>query len=363
MARFALFTNGVKVDTLDELKENFSIKDMLENYRNKALHRWLMMNRINDKLSLVEAITATEDVDLIDELSRIFEVSSAVIEKQKYRSGLYDSNKIIENKAILAADGDCEIGKIIADAIEKVGQDGIILTEESKSEETKIDIVEGISIDKNYFTPIFISNAESMTRQLEDAYILICENAISDIYEILPVLQVVLKTGKPFFIIADDVTDSALKGLEINQEREILNVCAIKISTPCEYRRAILEDIAILFGGTLISHDCGFNLKSVGLEELGQAKRILIDGDNITIIGGDVCNYSKIFERIRLLKKQIAEVTDETVRKKLQDRLKKLAGGIAIIKVGAATETKMQEKRERINEALKATRKAMEKWA
>ena len=261
--------------------------------------------------------------------------------------------------ATISANGDAEIGKIIANAMDKVGKDGTITVEEAKTIETTLDVVEGMQFDKGYLSPYFVNNAEEMTCSLEDAYILINEKKISNLNDMLPVLQAVAKTGKPLLIIAEDVEGEALATLVINKMRGTLNVCAVKAPGFGDRRKAMLEDIAILTGGTLISEDLGIKLDTVGLDKLGKAKRITIEKENTTIVEG-AGKQSDILARVNQIRKQIEETTSDYDREKLQERLAKLSGGVAVINVGAATEIEMKEKKARVEDALHATRAAVE---
>ena len=265
----------------------------------------------------------------------------------------------IAQVATISANGDSEIGKIIADAMEKVGKDGTITVEEAKTIETTLDVVEGMQFDKGYLSPYFVTNAETMEVALDDAYILINEKKISNLNDLLPLLQAVAKTGKPLLIIAEDVEGEALATLVINKMRGILNVCAVKAPGFGDRRKAMLEDIAILTGGTCISEDLGIKLETVGLDKLGKAKRVTIGKENTTIVEG-AGKQSAILGRVNQIRKQIEETSSDYDREKLQERLAKLAGGVAVIKIGAATETEMKEKKARVEDALHATRAAVE---
>ena len=265
----------------------------------------------------------------------------------------------IAQVATISANGDHEIGKIIADAMEKVGKDGTITVEESKTIETTLDVVEGMQFDKGYLSPYFVTNAETMEVALEDAYILINEKKISNLNDMLPILQAVAKTGKPLLIIAEDVEGEALATLVINKMRGILNVCAVKAPGFGDRRKAMLEDIAVLTGGTCITEDLGIKLDSVKVEQLGKAKRVTVGKENTTIVEG-AGKQSAILGRVNQIRKQIEETTSDYDREKLQERLAKLAGGVAVINIGAATETEMKEKKARVEDALHATRAAVE---
>ena len=261
--------------------------------------------------------------------------------------------------ATISANGDSTIGEIIADAMEKVGKDGTITVEEAKTIETTLDVVEGMQFDKGYLSPYFSTNPETMEAVLEDCYILIHEKKISNLNDMLPLLQSVAKQGKPFLIIAEDVEGEALATLVVNKLRGTLNVCAVKAPGFGDRRKAMLEDIAILTGGTCITEDLGIKLESVTLEQLGQAKRVTIDKENTTIVEG-AGKQSAIIGRVNQIRRQIEETTSDYDREKLQERLAKLAGGVAVINVGAATETEMKEKKARVEDALHATRAAVE---
>ena len=238
----------------------------------------------------------------------------------------------IAQVATISANGDSEIGKIIADAMEKVGKDGTITVEEAKTIETTLDVVEGMQFDKGYLSPYFVSNAEAMECQLDDAYILIYEKKISNLNDMLPVLQAVAKTQKPLLIIAEDVEGEALATLVINKMRGILNVCAVKAPGFGDRRKAMLQDIAILTGGTYISEDLGIKLDSVKLEQLGRAKRVTVDKENTTIVEG-AGETSAILARVNQIRKQIEETTSDYDREKLQERLAKLAGGVGALQL------------------------------
>ena len=265
----------------------------------------------------------------------------------------------IAQVATISANGDTTIGNIIAEAMEKVGQDGTITVEEAKTLETSLDVVEGMQFDKGYLSPYFVSNAETMEAVLEDCYILIHEKKISNLNDMLPLLQAVAKEGKPLLIVAEDVEGEALATLVINKMRGILNVCAVKAPGFGDRRKAMLEDIAILTGGTCITEDLGIKLDSVKIEQLGKAKRVTVGKENTTIVEG-AGKQSAILGRVNQIRKQIEETTSDYDREKLQERLAKLAGGVAVINIGAATETEMKEKKARVEDALHATRAAVE---
>ncbi|MGN0845145.1 MAG: chaperonin GroEL [Kiritimatiellia bacterium] len=265
----------------------------------------------------------------------------------------------IAQVATISANGDTEIGGKIAEAMEKVGKDGTITVEESKTMETTLDVVEGMQFDKGYLSPYFVTNPESMEAVLENAYILIHDKKISSLQDLLPVLQGIAKTGKPLLIIAEDVDGEALATLVVNRLRGTLNICAVKAPGFGDRRKAMLQDIAILTGGKVISEEVGLKLDSVKIEDLGQASRVTIDKDNTTIVEGKG-KTADIQARVVEIKHQIEKTTSDYDREKLQERLAKLAGGVAVIHVGAATEIEMKEKKDRIDDALHATRAAVE---
>ena len=265
----------------------------------------------------------------------------------------------IAQVATVSANWDAAIGNIIADAMDKVGKDGTITVEEAKSIETTLDVVEGMQFDKGYISPYFVTNAETMEANLEAAYLLIFEKKISSLKDILPILEKVAKTGKPLLIIAEEVEGEALAALVVNKLRGTLNIAAVKAPGFGDRRKAMMEDIAILTGGRLITEDLGLKLENLGLEDLGKAKRISIDKENTTIVEGSG-KPSDIAGRVNQIRRQIEETTSDYDREKLQERLAKLAGGVAVINVGAATETEMKEKKARVEDALHATRAAVE---
>ena len=265
----------------------------------------------------------------------------------------------IAQVASISANGEAEIGEIISDAMDKVGKDGTITVEEAKTLETTLDVVEGMQFDKGYLSPYFVTDAEEMECVLENPYILIFEKKISSLNDMLPLLQGVAKSGKPLMIIAEDVEGEALATLVVNKLRGTLQVCAVKAPGFGDRRKAMLEDIAILTGGQMISEDLGIKLENVELSQLGRAKKVTVDKDNTTIVEGGG-KTSDIQGRVALIKKQIDETSSDYDREKLQERLAKLAGGVAIIKVGAPTEAAMKEKKDRVDDALHATRAAVE---
>ena len=270
-----------------------------------------------------------------------------------------ETNEQIAQVATISANGDKTIGEIIANAMDKVGKDGTITVEEAKSMDTTLDVVEGMQFDKGYLSPYMVSNADDMTCALDDAYILIHEKKISNLNDMLPLLQSANKDGKPLLIIAEDVEGEALATLVVNKMRGILNVAAVKAPGFGDRRKAMLEDIAILTGGTLISEELGMKLENVTLAECGNAKRITISKDSTTIVEG-AGTQSDIMGRVGQIKRQIEDTTSDYDREKLQERLAKLAGGVAVINIGAATETEMKEKKDRVEDALHATRAAVE---
>ena len=265
----------------------------------------------------------------------------------------------IAQVATLSANGDEEIGKMISEAMDKVGKEGTITVEEAKTLESSLDVVEGMQFDKGYLSPYFVTNAESMECELENPFILLFEKKISNLQDMLPLLQAVAKSGRPLMIIAEDVEGEALATLVVNKLRGSFQVCAVKAPGFGDRRKAILEDIAILTGGKLISEDIGIKLESVTVDMLGRAKKVVVDKDNTTIVEG-LGKGADIKARVEQIKKQIEETTSDYDREKLQERLAKLAGGVALIKVGAATEAAMKEKKDRVDDALHATRAAVE---
>jgi chaperonin GroEL len=283
----------------------------------------------------------------------------AVVEDLKKLSKTVKDPKEIMQVATISANGDEEIGKIIADAMEKVGKDGTITVEEARSIDTTLDTVEGMQFDKGYISPYFVTDKEGMEAVLEDAYILIYEKKLSNMKDLLPVLEKVAQKGKPFLVIAEDVEGEALATLVVNKLRGTLSACAVKAPGFGDRRKAMLEDIAVLTAGKLITEDLGIKLENVKVEDLGRAKRVTIDKDNTTIVEG-AGKHSDIVGRIAVIKKQIEDTTSDYDKEKLQERLAKLAGGVAVINVGAATETEMKEKKARVEDALHATRAAVE---
>jgi chaperonin GroEL len=285
-------------------------------------------------------------------------VEAITAELAKISKKVKDSSEIAQ-VATVSANWDTTIGQIIADAMDKVGKDGTITVEEAKSIETTLDVVEGMQFDKGYLSPYFVTNAESLEASLDGAYVLIHEKKISSLKDLLPILEKIAKTGKPFLIIAEDVEGEALATLVVNKLRGTLQVCAVKAPGFGDRRKAMLEDIAVLTGGRCITDDLGIKLENLTLEDLGRAKRIVIDKENTTIIEGEGTS-ADIQGRVSQIRRQIEETTSDYDREKLQERLAKLAGGVAVINVGAATETEMKEKKARVEDALHATRAAVE---
>ena len=285
--------------------------------------------------------------------------TGAVVESIAKMSKKVKSADEIKQVATISANGDTEIGAIISEAMDKVGKDGTITVEEARTLETTLDVVEGMQFDKGYLSPYFVTAPDDMECVLENPYILLFEKKIANLQEILPVLQGVAKSGRPLMIIAEDVEGEALATLVVNKLRGTFSVCAVKAPGFGDRRKAILEDIAILTGGKLISEDLGVKLENVGLEYLGRAKKVVVDKDNTTIVEG-LGKKDEISARVSLIKKQIEDTTSDYDREKLQERLAKLAGGVALIKVGAATEAAMKEKKDRVDDALHATRAAVE---
>jgi len=284
--------------------------------------------------------------------------SAAVDQLDKIAKKVKDKEEI-KQVATVSANWDNTIGEIIADAMDNVGKDGTITVEEAKSIETTLDVVEGMQFDKGYLSPYFVTNAETMECRLEDAYILIYEKKISSLKDLLPLLEKVAKVGKPLLIIAEEVEGEALATLVVNKLRGTLNVCAVKAPGFGDRRKAMCEDIAILTGGKFMSEDLGIKLESLNLDDLGRAKSVVIDKENTTIVEGGG-KSSEIQGRVNQIRRQIEETTSDYDREKLQERLAKLAGGVAVINVGAATETEMKEKKARVEDALHATRAAVE---
>ncbi|GAA5122961.1 chaperonin GroEL [Luteolibacter yonseiensis] len=289
----------------------------------------------------------------------IMKATEAIVAQLKELSKTVSDAKEIAQVASISANSDKEIGNIIAEAMDKVGKDGTITVEEAKGIETTLDVVEGMQFDKGYLSPYFVTNPESMEAHLESAYILINEKKISSLKDMLPLLEKVAKTGRPLLIIAEDVEGEALATLVVNKLRGILNIAAVKAPGFGDRRKAMLEDLAILTGGRVITEDLGIKLESVELSDLGEAKRITISKENTVIVEGGGTSEG-ITGRVNQIRRQIEDTTSDYDREKLQERLAKLAGGVAVINVGAATETEMKEKKARVEDALHATRAAVE---
>ncbi|HWX17487.1 MAG TPA: chaperonin GroEL [Chthoniobacterales bacterium] len=289
----------------------------------------------------------------------IMKAVDAIVEELKKISKKVSDRTEIAQVATVSANWDKTIGEIIADAMDKVGKDGTITVEEAKSIETTLEVVEGMQFDKGYLSPYFVTNAEDMEAILENPYILIYEKKISSLKDMLPLLEKVAKAGRPLLIIAEDVEGEALATLVVNKLRGTLQVAAVKAPGFGDRRKAMLEDIAVLTGGRLISEDLGIKLENIKLEDLGKAKRVTIDKENTTIVEGSG-KTADIQGRVAQIRRQIEETTSDYDREKLQERLAKLAGGVAVINVGAATETEMKEKKARVEDALHATRAAVE---
>lgn len=292
-------------------------------------------------------------------LKRGIEQAVVAIVEEVHKLSKPVSGDMIAQVGTVSANGDKTIGTIIAQAMEKVGKDGVITVEESKTMDTSLEVVEGMQFDRGYLSPYFVTDAERMEAVLENAYILINEKKISSMKDLLPILEQVAKTGKQLLIIAEDVEGEALATLVVNKLRGTLNVAAVKAPGFGDRRKAMLEDIAILTGGKVISEDLGIKLEGIMLDDLGKAKKITVDKDNTTIVEGDGSGEA-IEGRVKLIRNQIEETSSDYDREKLQERLAKLVGGVAVIKVGAATETEMKEKKARVEDAMHATRAAVE---
>ena len=285
-------------------------------------------------------------------------VESAVDHLAKISKKVKDKEEI-KQVATVSANWDNTIGEIIADAMDKVGKDGTITVEEAKSIETTLEVVEGMQFDKGYLSPYFVTNAEAMECKLEDAYVLIYEKKISNLKDLLPILEKIAKAGKPLLIICEEVEGEALATLVVNKLRGTLQCCAVKAPGFGDRRKAMLEDLAILTGGRCITEDLGIKLENIQVSDLGRAKSLVVDKENTTIVEGHG-KSSEIQGRVNQIRRQIEETTSDYDREKLQERLAKLAGGVAVINVGAATETEMKEKKARVEDALHATRAAVE---
>ncbi|HWV98596.1 MAG TPA: chaperonin GroEL [Candidatus Acidoferrum sp.] len=285
-------------------------------------------------------------------------VAAAVDHLDKITRKVRDKEEI-KQVATVSANWDTAIGEIISDAMDKVGKDGTITVEQAKSIETTLDVVEGMQFDKGYLSPYFVTNAETMEARLEDCYVLNCEKKLSSLKDLLPLLEKVAKAGKPLLIIAEDIEGEALATLVVNKLRGTINACAVKAPGFGDRRKALCEDIAILTGGKFISEDLGIKLESLTLEDLGRVKNVTVNQESTTLVEGGG-RSSEIQGRVNQIRRQIEETTSDYDKEKLQERLAKLAGGVAIINVGAATETEMKEKKARVEDALHATRAAVE---
>jgi len=285
-------------------------------------------------------------------------VAKIVAELENISKPTKDQKEIAQIGTI-SANSDETIGNIIAEAMSKVGKEGVITVEEAKSMETTLDVVEGMQFDRGYLSPYFATNAEKMVAEMDNPFVLICDKKISSMKDLLPVLEEVAKMGKPLVIVAEDIEGEALATLVVNKIRGTLNVAAVKAPGFGDRRKAMLEDIAILTGGQVVSEDVGLKLENVGVNDLGQAKSIVIDKDNTTIIDG-AGSREALEGRVKMIRAQVEETTSDYDKEKLQERLAKLIGGVAVISVGAATETEMKEKKARVEDALNATRAAVE---
>ncbi|WP_454858434.1 chaperonin GroEL [Rhizobium binxianense] len=283
----------------------------------------------------------------------------AVVKELKNNARKITSNSEIAQVGTISANGDSEIGRYLAEAMEKVGNEGVITVEEAKTAETELEVVEGMQFDRGYLSPYFVTNQDKMRVELEDPYILIHEKKLSNLQAMLPVLEAVVQSGKPLLIIAEDVEGEALATLVVNKLRGGLKIAAVKAPGFGDRRKAMLEDIAILTGGTVISEDLGIKLENVTLNMLGRAKKVAIEKENTTIIDG-VGSKAEIDGRVAQIRAQIEETTSDYDREKLQERLAKLAGGVAVIRVGGSTEVEVKEKKDRVDDALHATRAAVE---
>jgi chaperonin GroEL len=284
---------------------------------------------------------------------------NAIVEHLKSNSKKVTSNEEIAQIGTISANGDLEIGKFLANAMKKVGNEGVITVEEAKSLETELNVVEGMQFDRGYISPYFVTNAEKMRVEMEDPYILIYEKKLSGLQELLPLLEAVVQTAKPLLIVAEDVEGEALATLVVNKLRGGLKVAAVKAPGFGDRRKAMLQDIAILTAGQVISEDLGIKLDKVTINMLGRAKKVTIDKENTTIVDG-AGKKADIQARVAQIKAEIEETTSDYDREKLQERLAKLAGGVAVIRVGGATETEVKERKDRVDDALHATRAAVE---
>ena len=286
-------------------------------------------------------------------------VSAVVANLQKQSKKVGDDNQKIEQVATISANNDAAIGKLIANAMAKVKKEGVITVEEAKGTETTVEVVEGMQFDRGYISPYFVTNADKMEAVLDNPLVLIYDKKISNMKELLPILEKGVQTGRPILIIAEDVDGEALATLVVNKIRGSLKICAVKAPGFGDRRKAMLEDIAILTGGTLISEERGFKLENADLSYLGSAEKITVDKDNTTVVGGSG-KKADITARVNQIKAQIESTTSDYDKEKLQERLAKLAGGVAVLYVGAATEVEMKEKKDRVDDALHATRAAVE---
>jgi chaperonin GroEL len=284
---------------------------------------------------------------------------TAVVDELKAKSRKLTSNDEVAQIGTVSANGDYEIGKMIAEAMKKVGNEGVITVEEAKSLDTELEVVEGMQFDRGYISPYFVTNPEKMLVELEDPYILINEKKLSGLQSMLPLLESIVQSGKPLLVIAEEVEGEALATLVVNKLRGGLKVAAVKSPGFGDRRKAMLEDIATLTGGDVISEDLGIKLENVTIAMLGRAKKVSIDKDNTTIVNG-IGKKSEIEARIKQIKQQIEETTSDYDKEKLQERLAKLAGGVAVIRVGGATETEVKERKDRVEDAMHATRAAVE---
>ena len=283
----------------------------------------------------------------------------AVVRDLKSHAKKITSNEEIAQVGTISANGDAEIGRFIAEAMKKVGNDGVITVEEAKSLETELKVVEGMQFDRGYISPYFVTNPDKMRVEMEDAYVLIHEKKIASLHDLLPLLEAVVQTSRPLLIIAEDVEGEALAALVVNRLRGGLKVAAVKAPGFGDRRKAMLQDIAVLTGGTAITEDLGIRLENAGLDLLGRAKRVTVERDATTIVGG-AGKRKDIDARIAQIRAEMAETTSDYDREKLQERLAKLAGGVAVIRVGGATEVEVKEKKDRVDDALNATRAAVE---
>src|SRR5436189_298060 len=283
----------------------------------------------------------------------------AIVEQLKSKSKKVTNNDEIAQVGTVSANGDAEVGKMIAEAMEKVGKEGVVTVEEAKSLETELDVVEGMQFDRGYISPYFITNADKMVAELEEPYILIHEKKLASLQPMLPILEAVVQAGRPLLIIAEEVEGEALATLVVNKLRGGLKVAAVKAPGFGDRRKAMLEDIAVVTGGQVISEELGIALDKVRLDMLGRARRVRIDRENTTIVDG-AGNQDDIQARIRQIKQQIEDTTSDYDREKLQERLAKLAGGVAVIRVGGATEVEVKERKDRVDDAVHATKAAIE---